>query len=107
MPIATRRVYAVAVIFGLAYGGVMLLYAVLARAYFTPRIMGTVLGAMTLASSFGMAFGPAAGGWIFDTFHSYAWPYIGSLAVGLGAAAIALAFPPVAPSGSHVTAGEA
>ena len=99
--------YAVAVIFGLAYGGVMPLYAVLARAYFPSRIMGTVLGAMTLASSFGMALGPAAGGWIFDTFHGYAWLYIGSLAVGLGAAAIALAFPPVQSSGSNVTAGEA
>jgi hypothetical protein len=41
-----------------------------------------------------MALGPA-GGWIFDTFRSYVWLYIGSLAVGLGAAAIALAFPPV------------
>ena len=99
--------YAVAVIFGLAYGGVMPLYAVLARAYFPSRIMGTVLGAMTLASSFGMALGPAAGGWIFDTFHGYAWLYIGSLAVGLGAAAIALAFPPVQSSGSNVTAGQA
>jgi len=99
--------YAVAVIFGLAYGGVMPLYAVLARSYFASRIMGTVLGAMTLASSFGMALGPAAGGLIFDTLHSYAWLYIGSLAVGLGAVAIALAFPPVTPSGSHATAGEA
>jgi MFS family permease len=96
--------YAVAVIFGLAYGGVMPLYAVLARAYFASRIMGTVLGAMTLASSFGMALGPAVGGWIFDTFQSYAWLYISSLAVGLGAAAIALAFPPVRASGSRAVA---
>ena len=96
--------YAVAMIFGLAYGGVMPLYAVLARAYFAPQIMGTVLGAMTLASSFGMAFGPAVGGWIFDTFHGYAWLYIGSLAVGLGAATIALAFPPVRASGLGVVA---
>jgi MFS family permease len=86
--------YAVALVFGLAYGGVMPLYAVLARAYFSPQIMGTVLGAMTMASSLGMALGPAVGGWIFDTFHSYAWLYIGSFGVGLGAAAIALAFPP-------------
>ncbi len=81
--------------------GVMPLYAVLARAYFASRIMGTVVGAMTLASSFGMALGPAVGGWIFDTFRSYAWLYIGSLAVGLGAAAIALAFPPVRAIGSR------
>jgi MFS family permease len=77
----------------------MPLYAVLARAYFAPQIMGTVLGAMTLASSFGMALGPAVGGWIFDTFHNYAWLYVGSLAVGLGAAAIAQACPPVRVSG--------
>jgi len=90
--------YAVALVFGLAYGGVMPLYAVLARAYFAPQIMGTVVGAMVLASSFGMALGPALGGWIFDTFQSYTGLYISSLGVGLGAAAIALAFPPVRAS---------
>jgi MFS family permease len=73
----------------------MPLYAVLARAYFAPQIMGTLLGAMTMASSLGMALGPAVGGWIYDRFDSYAWLYIGSFAVGLGAAAIAFAFPPV------------
>lgn len=87
--------YAVAVIFVLAYGGVMPLYAVLARQYFAPQIMGTVLGAATMASSLGMALGPAVGGWIFDAFNGYTWLYIGSFAVGLGAAAIALAFPAV------------
>ena len=86
--------YAVALVFGLAYGGVMPLYAVLARAYFAPQIMGTVLGAMMMASSLGMALGPAVGGWIFDTFQSYAWLYIGSFAMGAGAVAIAFTFPP-------------
>lgn len=87
--------YAVAAIFGLAYGGVMPLYAVLAREYFGPRIMGTVFGAAAMVSSLGMALGPAAGGWIFDTYGSYAWLYIGSFGIGLGAPAIALAFPPL------------
>ena len=85
--------YAVAVIFGLAYGGVMPLYAVLAREYFAPRMLGTVLGAATVLSSLGMALGPVVGGWLFDRYGSYAWMYIGSLALGLGAAAIALTFP--------------
>jgi MFS family permease len=87
--------YALSVVFGTAYGGVMPLYAVLAREYFGPRIMGTVFGAVTMASSLGMALGPLAGGWVFDTFHAYAWLYVGSSAVALGAVAMALAFPPL------------
>ncbi|MBS0517472.1 MAG: MFS transporter [Proteobacteria bacterium] len=87
--------YAVAVVFGLAYGGVMPLYAVLAREYFPMRIMGTVFGAATMVSSLGMALGPALGGWIYDNYGNYGWLYIGSFGIGLGAAAIALAFPPL------------
>jgi MFS family permease len=87
--------YALSLVFGTAYGGVMPLYAVLAREYFGPRIMGTVFGAATMVSSIGMAFGPLAGGWIFDAFNSYSWLYIGSFTVGLGAVAVALTFPPL------------
>ncbi len=86
--------YGLAVILGMAYGGVMPLYAVLARDYFGPHVMGTVLGAATMTSSIGMAFGPVGGGWLFDTFGTYHWLYIASAAVGLAAAAMALAFPP-------------
>ena len=89
--------YAVAVVFGLAYGGVMPLYAVLAREYFGDRILGTVLGAASMVSSLGMALGPVVGGWLYDRYGSYAWMYIGSLALGLAAAAIALAFPRTGP----------
>jgi MFS family permease len=87
--------YAVAIVFGLAYGGVMPLYAVLARQYFGLHIMGTVFGAATMVSALGMALGPAIGGWIYDTQGEYAWLYIASTAIGLGAVAIALLFPPV------------
>jgi MFS family permease len=86
--------YAVAAVFGLIYGGIMPLYAVIAREYFPMRIMGTVLGASTIFSSAGMALGPAVGGWIYDTTGSYGWLYIASFGIGLGAMAIALAFPP-------------
>jgi len=86
--------YAVAAIFGFAYGGVMPLYAVLAREYFGQRILGAVFGAAAMVSSLGMALGPAIGGWIFDTFGQYTWMYLYSGAIGLGAVAIALAFPP-------------
>jgi len=85
--------YAVAVVFGFTYGGVMPLYAVIAREYFPMRIMGTVLGAATMVSCIGMAFGPALGGWIFDHTGGYGWLYLASFGVGLGAVAIALTFP--------------
>jgi MFS family permease len=71
---------------------VMPLYAVLARESFGQRFMGTVFGAMTMASSLGMAFGPWAGGRIFDAFNSYMWLYIGASGVALGAVAVAFAF---------------
>jgi len=73
---------------------VMPLYAVLAREYFGQRIMGTVFGAATLASSLGMALGPLGGGWLFDRYHGYRGMYVASAAVALGAVAMALAFPP-------------
>jgi MFS family permease len=86
--------YLLALVLGMAYGGVMPLYAVLARDYFDQKVMGTVLGAATMTSSIGMAFGPVGGGWLYDTFGTYHWLYIASAAVGLGAAAMATAFPP-------------
>jgi MFS family permease len=85
--------YMLAAVLGLAYGGVMPLYAVLARDYFSPRVMGTVLGGITMTSSIGMAFGPVGGGWLFDTFGDYHWLYVSSAAIGLAAAAVALTFP--------------
>ncbi len=85
--------YAVAIVFGMAYGGTMPLYASLAREAFGAQILGTVLGAASLVSGLGMALGPLLGGWLFDHYGSYTWMYIGSMAVGLGAAAIALFFP--------------
>ena len=86
--------YVRALVLGMAYGGVMPLYAILAREYFSQSVMGTVMGAATMTSSIGMAFGPVGGGWLFDTFGTYHWLYIASAAIGLGAAVMALAFPP-------------
>jgi MFS family permease len=86
--------YAVATVFGFAYAGVMPLYAVLVRENFPLPIMGTMVGAASMASSLGMALGPLAGGLIFDTYGNYAWLYVGSFGIGLGAAAIMLAFRP-------------
>jgi MFS family permease len=86
--------YGVAIVFGFAYAGVMPLYAVLVRENFPVQIIGTVVGAATMASSLGMATGPLVGGVLFDTYGTYRWLYISSLLTGLAAAAIMLAFRP-------------
>jgi MFS family permease len=86
--------YAVAAVFGFIYAGIMPLYAVLARENFPLRMMGTVLGGMSMTSSIGMASGPLAGGLIFDAFASYYWLFIGSWGVGVGAFLISLTFSP-------------
>lgn len=92
--------YAAAIVFGLAYGGVMPLYAVLVREAFGPRIMGTMFGAVTLFASLGMALGSGAGGFVFDTWGNYSRLYIGAFVIGLCAAVIALTFRPVREAAS-------
>jgi MFS family permease len=89
--------YAVSLVFGLAYGSVMPLYAILVRETFGTRIMGTVFGAASLVSTLGMALGPWAGGWLYDAFGDYFWLYIGSFGIGLGAVAIAFTFRSLRP----------
>jgi predicted MFS family arabinose efflux permease len=88
--------YALAALFGLAFGGVMPLYAILVREYFGAKIMGSAFGAAAMVSTLGMALGPWAGGWLFDTFGSYFWMYMGSFGIGVGAVAIAFTFRPPA-----------
>ena len=90
--------YAIAVLFGFTYAGVMPLYSVIARENFPLRMMGTIIGGSAMAGSLGMATGPLLGGWIFDTTGSYGWLYISSFGMGIGAALIALTFRPF----SHV-----
>jgi MFS family permease len=86
--------YAVAVLFGFIYAGVMPLYSVLARENFPQRMMGTIIGGTAMAGSLGMATGPLAGGLIYDTFASYRWLYIGAWGIGISAFVIALTFRP-------------
>ena len=103
----TASFYALSALFGIAYGGVMPLYAILVREYFGARVMGSAFGAVAMISTLGMAIGPWAGGWIFDTFGSYFWLYIGSFGIGLGAVAIAVTFRPPAPRTAMLAASAA
>jgi MFS family permease len=87
--------YSVAVLFGFTYGGVMPLYAVLARENFPLRMMGTVIGSTAMAGSLGMATGPVLGGWLYDRFGSYGSLYLVAWGFGIVAVVMAMAFKPV------------
>ena len=85
--------YALSVIFGLAYGGVMPL---------TPCWCANISACASWAAcsapsppspASAWRSGPLAGGWVFDTFHAYNWLYVGSFAIGIAAVAVALSFP--------------
>ncbi|MBV9260311.1 MAG: MFS transporter, partial [Pseudolabrys sp.] len=86
--------YVVAAIFGFIYSGVMPLYSVIIRENFPLRMMGMVIGATAMAGGLGMATGPVLGGWVYDSFASYRWLFVGSFALGLGAFLIAMTFRP-------------
>ena len=97
--------YAVAVVVGFIYAGIMPLYAVLARENFPLPMMGTIIGGTAMAANLGMATGPLTGGLIYDNFGSYVWLYVGSWGIGIGAFLISMTFRPFAkPQGKMVAA---
>jgi MFS family permease len=84
--------YLLAVVFGVAYGGVMPLYALVTREYFGDKVMGAAYGAVFLVSTLGMGLGSYAGGVLYDRLGSYAWLYTGSFVIGIAAVLLALTF---------------
>jgi MFS family permease len=61
----------VALYFGVSYGGVMPLYAVVTREFFGARAMGASYGVVFLLSCFGMGVGAWLGGLLFDSAGTY------------------------------------
>src|SRR5262249_12241068 len=86
--------FAVALVFGVAYGGAMPLYALVAREFFGERVIGTAFGGIFLVSAIGMGLGAYVGGWLFDRLGSYGGLHLASTGVGTAAIARPLALPP-------------
>jgi predicted MFS family arabinose efflux permease len=80
--------YALAILFGASYGGVMPMYALLTREYFGARAMGTAYGAIFMLQAIGMGLGAYGGGWFHDHLGTYAWLF----GVATAAAAVAILF---------------
>ena len=89
--------YGLSVFFGVAYGGVMPLYALVTREYFGEKVMGAAYGGVFLVSTLGMGIGSFAGGILYDRLGSYAWLYTGSFIIGALAIVLALTFRPPRP----------
>jgi MFS family permease len=85
---------ALAAVFGLGYGGVMPLYAMLTRQYFGARVMGTMYGAVFGISSLGMGMGSYLGGVFFDRSGTYTPLYVVSFLLGLSAIILAVVLRP-------------
>lgn len=87
-----------AVFFGVSYGSVMPLYAMVTREFFGARVMGSSYGAIFFLSCIGMGLGAWFGGRFFDSFGTYNLMYILSFtASGMGALLAATLRPPRAP----------
>ena len=90
--------WGLSLVFGVAYGGVMPLYAVITREYFGEAIMGTAYGWVFFISCIGMGLGSFAGGAIYDALGSYQGLFVGSFAVGAMAVVLAATLrPPALP----------
>jgi MFS family permease len=82
--------FAVALGFGVAYGGAMPLYALVAREFFGERVVGTTFGGIFFISCIGMGLGAYAGGFLYDQLGTYWSLHLSSTLVGAGAIAVAL-----------------
>jgi MFS family permease len=81
--------YVISILFGLFQGGIVPSYAVIVREYFPPREAGARLGAVVMATVFGMALGGWMSGYIFDLTGSYRAAFLNGLAWNLLNLAIA------------------
>jgi MFS family permease len=105
---STPGFYALALLFGASYGGVMPMYALLTREYFGARAMGTAYGAIFMLQAIGMGLGAFGGGWLYDHLGTYWWLFASATAAAAVAILFALPFQAsrryVAPA--HATAAE-
>jgi MFS family permease len=82
--------YVISALFGLFQGGLVPMYAIIVRSYFSPRETGVRLGIVLMATLAGMALGGWMSGLIFDLTGSYQAAFLNGLAWNLVNVAIVL-----------------
>jgi MFS family permease len=68
--------YVISGIFGLFQGGIVPMYALIARTYLPAEEAGAKIGIVITSTIIGMAVGGVVSGWIFDTFLSYRMAFL-------------------------------
>jgi len=77
----TWMLYVFAVMFGLAFGGVILLETVITAELFGLSSLGVILGSLILFATIGAALGPLLAGSIFDITGSYSLAFLISVII--------------------------
>ncbi|MCU0924206.1 MAG: MFS transporter, partial [Burkholderiaceae bacterium] len=75
--------FLVSAMFGLFQGGIVPSYALIVREYFTPKEAGARVGAVLMATLFGMALGGWMSGAIYDASGSYRAAFVNGIAWNL------------------------
>ncbi len=75
--------YVISALFGLFQGGLVPSYAIIVREYFPPRVTGSLVGLVLMATLFGMALGGWMTGVIFDFTGSYRAAFLNGIAWNL------------------------
>ena len=76
-------IYAVAVLFGLGYGGIVPSYALIVREYFPAREAGARVSLVLMTTIVGMAIGGWMSGAIYDLTGSYQMAFLNGIAWNL------------------------
>ena len=71
--------YIISALFGLFQGGIVPMYAIIVRQYFSPKEVGIRIGIVLMATLFGMALGGWMSGIIFDHTGSYRVAFLNGL----------------------------
>jgi MFS family permease len=75
--------YAMSILFGLGYSGVMTSVTVSVRELMPIHKRGIAIGVLTMFGWIGMGLGGYQGGLLFDLSGSYVWPFGGAVVAGL------------------------
>jgi len=75
--------YVISALFGLFQGGIVPAYAIIVREYFPAREAGARVGAVIMATLFGMALGGWMSGAVFDLTGSYRAAFLNGIAFNL------------------------